>query len=328
MIKWLSFFTSVVDGSEFRLSWVAAGTVAAGYLAGEGAKDAAGKGAAGQEAGIIEQRRQYDQARQDSAPYREVATGKPIYAGGVSPIQWDEKTAELKRARDAGEITMREWQQAIFEKGDRPDDSSITGYAGGALQELAGYGRSKVDEVAPFEFDYGAYKDPGYDFRVAESERALNRNAAGMGKVVSGNRLRGIMDLNQEMASQEYGAARGRALQDYSLNVVDPYARAYGRETDYLNRQSSLANIGQTSTSELGRLGAGSASNIAGMYGNIGKYGAAGTLGQYGAYSKAFGDLGKIGQDYYQSRQAPQSSRGGTGNNPYVEGDAYGPAYR
>lgn len=295
--------------------WVAGGMIVGGLIAGEGAKSAARTGAAGQEAGIRETRRQYDQTRQDLSPYRRVATGDPIY-------ETDPNTGE----------------KVIDPATGLP---KVTGYTGGALQRLGAYGESNVSEgdyvpgVTPFDFNINNYKDPGYDFRVSEAERALNRNAAGMGKLLSGNRLRAIMDLNQEMASQEYGAARGRAKEDYALNVLDPYSRgvgaygrAYGREADYLNRESNLANIGQTSATDIGRFGANAASNISNMQQNIGNFNASGTLGQYGAYSKAFGDLGRIGMDYYRNQQSPGVGRPYQSyRNPNVTGDAAYPAY-
>lgn len=82
--------------------------------------------------------------------------------------------------------------------------------------------------------------DPSYQFRLRQGEEAMNRAMAASGNRVSGNRLTGLMEYGQGMASQEYGNAYGRALEasrenygrgltDYGIgreNEATAYARA------------------------------------------------------------------------------------------------------
>ena len=208
MIKFYSFFTAIVTGKAFTFNWTVAGAmVVSAVVASEGAKDAASAGAGGQEAGIEEQRRQFDITQKQLAPYQRVAIGDPVYGNQEAADAWLAKANEIQRLNDTGVYDRARTIRELDALGEQP--SNISGYTGGALNRLADYGRSQVDEgqyipnVDPFQFNLQDYKDPGYDFRVGEAERGLNRNAAGMGKLLSGNRLRGIMDLNQEMASQE-----------------------------------------------------------------------------------------------------------------------------
>lgn len=54
--------------------------------------------------------------------------------------------------------------------------------------------------------------DPGYGFRLAEGQKALERSAAARGGLLSGSMLRGITRFGQEYGSQEYQNAMARAM--------------------------------------------------------------------------------------------------------------------
>lgn len=45
--------------------------------------------------------------------------------------------------------------------------------------------------------------DPGYKFRVAEGNKALDRSAASRGQLLSGGQIRAATDLNQNLATNE-----------------------------------------------------------------------------------------------------------------------------
>lgn len=252
-------------------TWLLGGAlVGSAVIGAKGAKAGAQAGADSATAAAQLSWDQYVQSRQDLSPYREVAVGKEI----------------------------------LDEKGN------VTGYTGGSLNTLAGYGPSQVNEAnyippsAIPEFDstqFDIYKDPSYEWRAGEQERGINRNMAGMGKVTSGNRLEEIMKRSGEMASQEYSAAHGRMINDYNIRRaneatgyargVDSYGRAVGREGDYLNRLASLSNIGQTSTQAGAGYGATAAANAGNATIAAGQAAAAGQVGQANAWSGAIGDL-------------------------------------
>ena len=230
-------------------------TVVGGYIAGKGAKDAANTSASASRYAADLQNQQYLDTREDMAPYREA---------GVD-----------------------------------------------SLNTLAGYGRSQVDpnlipqsNIPQYDPNFDITKDPSYQFRVDEQNRQIDRGSAGMGQMLSGNRLDEIMKRSGDMASQEYGAAYNRNMQDYNINRaneatgyargVDAYGRAYGEEGDYLNRQSSLANIGQTATTNTGQFGAASAANQGNALMAAGNAQAAGQIGQANAWQGAIGDIGQI----------------------------------
>ena len=86
--------------------------------------------------------------------------------------------------------------------------------------------------------DYSAfYQSPGYQFRLDEGTRAVERSAAAKGKLMSGGLARELTSYGQGLASSEFNS--------------------------YANRLASMAGLGQTATQYTGQLGA----SAAGQYG-------------------------------------------------------------
>jgi len=224
----------------------------------------------------------------------------------------------------------------------------ITGYTGGALNQLADYGRSRVDAGGIPEFNvdgtvssfgrgsrqnqydpnFDINRDPGVQFRQQEQERAINRNMAGMGKFQSGNRMEELLKRSGELASQEYGQAYGRNVQDFGLRSgvntenygrdtgeyqlrrgeedarygrgttqynadaareAALYGRQYGQEGDYLNRLAALSNIGQSATNATTAAGTANAANVGNLTMQGANTQAAAQLGQGAAWQNAIG---------------------------------------
>ena len=57
-------------------------------------------------------------------------------------------------------------------------------------------------------------KDPGYDFRLQEGEKSLERGAAARGGLLSGAAMKAMERYGQDYGSQEYGKARSRFNED------------------------------------------------------------------------------------------------------------------
>lgn len=101
-----------------------------------------------------------------------------------------------------------------------------------------------ASDYTPFGPDQ--YKaDPGYAFRLAEGQKALDRSAAARGGLISGSALKAAARYGQEMGSQEYQNA---------------FNRYQAERAAKLQPLQSLAGIGQTSANAL--------TNAAGTYGN------------------------------------------------------------
>lgn len=127
-------------------------------------------------------------------------------------------------------------------------------------------------------------QDPGYQFRLSEGLKSLERSAAARGGLLSGAQMKGITNYGQNAASQEYQNA---------------FNRYYTERANKLQPLQSLAGIGQTSANALtgaaGTLGQSIGSNIIGA----GNASAAGTIGIANAISGGVGQ----GINYYQGQQ-------------------------
>jgi hypothetical protein len=92
-----------------------------------------------------------------------------------------------------------------------------------ALQEpFRQLGLENLNRLAGLYGEGGAYArapgmeeiqmDPGYAFRLAEGQKALERSAAARGGLLSGRTLKGTQRYGQELASQEFANAYERAM--------------------------------------------------------------------------------------------------------------------
>lgn len=141
---------------------------------------------------------------------------------------------------------------------------------------------------------------PGYQFRLAEGERAIRRSASAGSGVHSGATLKALQEHGQGVASEEYGAARRRQVEDYALKRTSQiqdhdlareaffdelglYDRsrshyyqdqgyADARENDEWNRLMQLAGFGSGAVSQSAR----TSLQVAGSYANARQYGVEG----------------------------------------------------
>jgi len=189
-----------------------------------------------------------------------------------------------RTAKKAGETQAAaadraaELQREMFEQ-TRADQAP---YREAGYNALATLQRTAGNVPAAFKFGAGDYQaDPGYAFRLAEGQKALDRQAAARGGLISGGALKAATRFGQEMGSQEFGNAYNRALTGYNTDVA--------RENQLYNRQAALAGIGQTATNLVGQAG----QNYATGAGNLMTGGAAAqAAGQVGMANALTGGMG------------------------------------
>lgn len=155
-------------------------------------------------------------------------------------------------------------------------------------------------------------QDPGYAFRMAEGQKALERSAAARGGLQSGGTLKAISRYGQDFASNEYQNAYNRFNADRDRRF---------------NRLSSIAGVGQTANSQVANAGMNYA-NQAGAN-SMGAANAAGAAGiaQANAWGNSLGNIGKTWMDmHYINRAFPQqetSSLREASGSPYKPGNTY-----
>lgn len=87
--------------------------------------------------------------------------------------------------------------------------------------------------------------DPGYQHRLAEGEKAIRRQANASSGVHSGATLKAIQAYGQNLASEEFAAARNRMIQDYELQLQEQLMNREIRMEDYdLARQAFFDELG------------------------------------------------------------------------------------
>lgn len=148
---------------------------------------------------------------------------------------------------------------------------------------------AEYQKMAPYQ-DFGMEQfqaDPGYNFRMAEGLKALERSAAARGLLQSGGTLKGIQQYGQNLASSEYENAFSRYLSQREARM-EPYR--------YLSGQGQAAAAGQAAN--VGTTGAALA-DIAAQRGNIQAAQAAGTAGAIG---NAFSSIGQGVGSYYANQ--------------------------
>lgn len=166
----------------------------------------------------------------------ESAAGKSAdaakYAADVQKQIYDASRADQQPYRDVANNAL-----AMLNSGVSP---------GGQFTQQFGY--------TPFNYQ----SDPGYNFRLQEGIKALDRSAASRGGLFSGAAMKGVTRYGQDYASNEYGNAFNR----YNTDLNNRYNIFQGNNNQLFNRLSALAGLGQTATNALGTAGANYASNV------------------------------------------------------------------
>jgi hypothetical protein len=142
--------------------------------------------------------------------------------------------------------------------------------------------------------------DPGYAFRMKEGLKALDRQAAARGGLISGGALKAAQGYGQELASQEYQNAYNR----YQTN-----------RTNLLNPLQSLAGAGQTSANTIGNAAAGYGTEGSNALGGAGT--AQANAIQNAANARASGYLGSQ-QSWNQAIQNTAAIPGQSQQNEFM----------
>jgi hypothetical protein len=242
------------------MTWVATAIVGSAVV-GAGASRSAAKtqaGAAAQASDV--QQRQYEQTREDQAPFRQgglIAQNRLMTLLGLAP-------PEASRGGGGGDNVAGMVAGAVRDSMGQPQDSGL-----------------QIDRTSP---DFGRYArdfgmadfvtDPGYNFRFTEGQKALERNAAARGGLISGGALKAATRFGQDMGSQEFTNAFNR----YQIN-----------RSNQINPLQGFMSGGQSATNFLGTAGAANAANV----GNLMTGGAAAqAAGQVGMANAVTGGLG------------------------------------
>jgi hypothetical protein len=162
-------------------------------------------------------------------------------------------------------------------------------------------GQTALNALTPLATNYQKFgmgqfqQDPGYAFRLSEGQKALDRQAAARGGLISGSALKAAQRYGQEMGSQEY---------------TNAFNRYQTERNAQLNPLQSLAGVGQTTANQLGAAGQNYASNVGNALINQGANAGNARMASANAYGSA---LSGIGSAYGRNPVSFSSLYGGGG---------------
>jgi hypothetical protein len=153
--------------------------------------------------------------------------------------------------------------------------------AGGDVSDPM-FGKYATAEYTPEMFAKG--QDPGYQFRLSEGMKGLERSAAARGGLLSGGTLKGIQRYGQDMASQEYQNA---------------FNRYQAERTGTLNPFQAMAGVGQSTANTLGTMGMNYANQAGEAYQGAANARASGYVGAANALNQGISGVSNM---YFQNQ--------------------------
>lgn len=212
------------------------------YASGKAAAKEQGKAADQQ---VAESQRQYDTTRADYAPWRAAGTGalgKLSQAYGIETPGTTDWGAYVQANPDA----LANWNSLTSaQKAQFNNDISQFGQyhyqADGSRRDLSKF-TTGASTGTP---DYSGFEaSPGYQFRLSEGQKAIERSAAARGGLNSGATMKALERFAQGTASDEFNR--------------------------YVGGLQSMAGLGQNAQNATTAAGQQSSQNIINAYGNAG----------------------------------------------------------
>ena len=162
-------------------------------------------------------------------------------------------------------------------------------------QALGIHSAGALDTALQSPFQFNLSDDPGYQFRLAQGQKAVEQSAAARGGAVSGGALKALTQYGQGFASNEYQNAFARHQQQLQnlfqgtglgLNAA---GQSSSLVSSILGQQSGLdANVLMNQGTQIGN-------NITGA----GNAGAAGAVGSANAWGGALNNVGQTANQLF-----------------------------
>lgn len=216
--------------------------------------------------------------------------------GGVLGGLFGGSAAKKAAGAQAGAADKATEAQLLMWRKSREDMLPWLETGGAATRQLADLmgletpGQEKSErfgELSEF-IDPAAFKeDPGYKFRLAEGEKAINRMASATGSFFSGERGKALVGYAGDMASQGYG---------------DWWNRQRAERGDIYSRLAGMSSQGQAGAAGTAAAGIRTGEGIAGTERYAGNAMAQGYLRQGEARASTYADIANTATSYTQNR--------------------------
>jgi len=147
-----------------------------------------------------------------------------------------------------------------------------------SLKDLVARMPELTRAYTPEDFNQGI--DPGYQFRLAQGQKAAENQYNRGGGLVSGNTMQGMQDYIQGSASQEFGNAFGRNT---------------ATQTNIFNRLKGIADMGVSATGTTAQAATSAGQTIGSAQIGAANADAAGITGQAKAYGNTLQGMANYG---------------------------------
>jgi hypothetical protein len=186
------------------------------------------------------QRYMFDQARSDQEPWRDAGTGALRKLAGMYGVDMGNSGTDWEAYARGNPDAMENWKAIQGTPSNTFDSLADFGEyhynADGSRRDLTPYKSGGL--AGQFGYSDGGFQaSPGYQFRLGEGIKAVERSAAARGLLGSGATMKGIQRYGEGLASSEY--------------------------ENYANALRSMAGIGQTSAQATGAQGIATGQGIA-----------------------------------------------------------------
>lgn len=301
------------------MTWAAtAAIVGSTLISGMAAGDAASAQLGATQAGIGEQRRQFDVNQANMKPW--LTTGMAANSRladllGISTSQsrggaWapsrDQFTKTAPGTYANAPINAAAGQQPqgsqVFTPGSTTFDqagydAAVANYNGQSTQNPDGFG-SLMTTWTPND----VVNDPGYQFQQGQGEQAVNRAALARGNYFAPSTVQDLLNFNTGL-NRSYNA--------------DSFNRDSAQKTQKFNMLSGVSGTGQMASNQLGVSGSNTANSISNLMTQGGNAQAAGYVGQANAVNNGVGQ----GMNWYNQGRImdwlkPSGSTAQTSANP------------
>lgn len=172
--------------------------------------------------------------------------------------------AQANAANQANQTTWRMYDQS------RKDMQPWRQAGQNALGQLTGDMGNLTRNFTLNDFQ----QDPGYQFRMQEGQKALERGAAARGGLMGGRALKDIARFGQDFASNEY---------------TNAYNRFNNDRDQRFNKLANIAGVGQSSASQIANAGMQAGQQVAQNQIGLGNAQAANIMGQTNRLGNLFG---------------------------------------
>ena len=297
------------------MSWAAvagaAVAVVGGAVSASNSAGAAGDAAAAQgqssAAAIAEQRRQYDQTRQDQAPFLSTGTAANrrlsellgLGNGNYNAMQWARGEGLQKTIKDYG-LAGTGWapDQNTFDQLVQiaPDNIKALDLQAGNSPDSG----SLLRKFSSADLAADPVYNSGLQFGLDQGTQGINSRAIAQGGYDSGATLKALTRFGNDYGSTKANESYNRYTQD---------------QTNIYNKLAGISGTGQVAAGQVAAAGTNAANNISELDTQAGNARAAGIVGGANAWGGALSGVNNA-YNSYQSNQTLQQlikSRGNSG---------------